>query len=422
MSSYLLMMFILLFGGAILIGATLDFIGLGPANAISLGLMMNNAVLWSALQLGDWWWFVPPGVGIVAIVGALYVDERRPGRGLQPAAAGALMTLRVEDLRVYYRSLEGDVQALDGVSFGLADGEIMGLAGESGCGKSTLGNSLIRMDGRMRHVGGTVELDGEELPIADNQRMNAFRFAKVSIVPQYAMSALNPTRRSAGSSPTCSPRAARPRRRAAELGRRLDLVGLSRDVLGMYPMELSGGMKQRMVMVISTLLDPSLLIADEITSALDVSTQKAVAETLVGFRDRGFVKSMIVITHDLSILNQIADTILVMYAGKLAEKAPTRTIVEQPRHPYTRLLISSLPEVGVRYSERKLTGIPGKPPSLLHPPDGCRFRDRCPLASAKCRQEPPFVAVNGDGHLVACWEANNPAALDATAVSAVGAG
>jgi peptide/nickel transport system ATP-binding protein len=175
-------------------------------------------------------------------------------------------------------------------------------------------------------------------------------------------------------------------------------------VLERYPIELSGGMKQRMVMVLSTLLNPSLLVADEVTSALDVSTQKAVAETLVGFRDRGFVKSMIVITHDVSLAYQIADSIMVMYAGKLAEKAPTDVLVGSPRHPYTQLLISSLPEVGVRYADRRLTGIPGKPPPLLHPPVGCRFRDRCPLAFDKCVEEPPFVEVERD-HFVACWKA-----------------
>jgi peptide/nickel transport system ATP-binding protein len=314
------------------------------------------------------------------------------------------MALNVENLRVYYRTLAGDVKALDGVSFGLADGEIMGLAGESGCGKSTLGKGLIRLDGRMRYVEGRIELDGAELPIWDDEAMNPFRYRHVSLIPQYAMSALNPTRkigrmiRELLHSRGVDYEATRP-----ELERRLDLVGLSTDVLGMYPIELSGGMKQRTVMVVSTLLDPSLLIADEITSALDVSTQKAVATTLAGFRDRGFVKSMIVITHDISILYQIADTILVMYAGKLAEKATAEEIVHNPRHPYTRLLISSLPEVGVRYAEHRLSGIAGRPPSLLDPPEGCRFRDRCPLASARCAKEPPFVEVGG-GHTVACWE------------------
>jgi peptide/nickel transport system ATP-binding protein len=184
------------------------------------------------------------------------------------------------------------------------------------------------------------------------------------------------------------------------------LVGLSRDVLDRYPIELSGGMKQRMVMVLSTLLDPSLLIADEITSALDVSSQRAVAQTLVEFRDRGFVKSMIVVTHDVSILYQISDTLAIMYAGKLAEKAPTDVMMSRPRHPYTRLLISSLPEIGIRFDEQRLTGIPGTPPSLLDPPTGCRFRDRCPLAIAKCAQEePPYIELE-PGHSVACWMAS----------------
>lgn len=316
------------------------------------------------------------------------------------------MALRVDDLRVYYRTLAGDVKALDGVSFALADGEIMGVAGESGCGKSTLGKSLIRLDARMRYVSGSVALDGEELPIWDDAQMSAFRYRRVSIVPQYAMSALNPTRkigrmvRELLRSRGVDADAKRP-----ELERRLGLVGLSADVLDRYPIELSGGMKQRVVMVVSTLLDPSLLIADELTSALDVSTQKAVARTLVEFRDRRFVGSTIVITHDLSILYQIADTILVMYAGKVAEKAPAEELVSAPRHPYTRLLVSSLPQAGARYRERRLAGIPGRPPSLLDPPRGCRFRDRCPLASARCLEEPPVVEV-GAGHAVACWEAD----------------
>ena len=316
------------------------------------------------------------------------------------------MSLLVTDLRVYYRTLAGDVKALDGVTFGVADGEIMGLAGESGCGKSTLGKSLTHFDSRMRYVAGEVLLDGTPLPVMDSAAMDEFRFRSVSIVPQYAMSALNPTRKIGKmvadllESRGVSGPAMRP-----EIERRLEMVGLQQEVLDRYPIELSGGMKQRMVMVISTLLNPSLLIADEITSALDVSTQKAVAETLVGFRDRQLVRSMIVITHDMSILSQIADTITVMYAGKLAEKAATDVVIGAPKHPYTRLLISSLPEVGVRYAEKKLSGIPGSPPALLDPPVGCRFRARCPLASAQCEEEPPFVEIEPN-HFVACWKAS----------------
>jgi peptide/nickel transport system ATP-binding protein len=317
------------------------------------------------------------------------------------------MSLAVDDLRVYYRTLKGDVRALDGVTFTVADGEIMGLAGESGCGKTTLGKSLVRLDGRMQVMGGTVELDGVELPIADDNAMNEYRFREVSIVPQYAMSAMNPIRKIGRMiSELLDSRGVSYEETLPELSRRLALVGLDDSVLDRYPIELSGGMKQRVVMVLSTLMNPSLLIADELTSALDVSTQKAVAEMLVEFRERGFVKSTIVITHDLSILYQIADTILVMYAGKLVEKASAAEITEDPQHPYTRLLIGSLPEVGIRFAEKRLKGIPGRPPGLLNPPTGCRFRARCPLAFEKCAEEPPFAAI-GPGRFAACWKAGS---------------
>src|SRR5512134_277192 len=314
------------------------------------------------------------------------------------------MSLQVVNLRVFYQTLRGDVHALDGATFSIANGEIMGLAGESGCGKTTLGYSLIHLTPPKKFVEGWVKLDGENLPIADTDRMQSFRFEKVSIIPQYAMSAMNPTRKIGRmTSELLESRNVRFGDILPELKRRLDLVKLPQDVLNMYPIELSGGMKQRMVMVLSTLLNPSLLIADEVTSALDVSTQQAVAEMLVEFRDHGFVKSMIVITHDISILYQIADSILVMYAGKPAEKASTSTIINSPLHPYTRLLISSLPKVGVKHSNQRLCGIPGNPPLLLDPPAGCRFRERCPIAFAKCSQEPPFVEVQR-GHYVACWK------------------
>jgi peptide/nickel transport system ATP-binding protein len=313
------------------------------------------------------------------------------------------MTLTVDDLRVHYRTLRGAVRALDGVSFTVADGEILGLAGESGCGKTTLGKSLVRLDGRMRHAGGTVTLGGDEVPIADDRAMNAFRFRRISVVPQYSMSALNPTRRIGRMiRELLSARGAT--LDTTELHRRLALVGLGPEVLDRYPIELSGGMKQRVVMVISTLLDPELLVADEVTSALDVSSQKAVATALVGLRDSGLVGSMVFITHDLALASHIADTVMVMYAGLLAEKAPAGVLTTAPRHPYTLRLLSALPVVGVRRSQRRLTGIDGSPPSLLHPPAGCRFKDRCPLADGKCDTPPPVVEVAPDHH-VACWKA-----------------
>ncbi len=318
------------------------------------------------------------------------------------------MALNVENLTVYYQTLRGDVHALEHATFQITDGEIMGLAGESGCGKTTLGHSLIVLFPPMKYITGRVLLDGEELPIWDGEKMNAYRFRKVSLIPQYAMNAMNPIRKIGKmTQELLESRGVDYKEVLPELKRRLDLVALPHDVLSMYPIELSGGMKQRMVMVISSLLNPSLLIADEITSALDVATQKAVAEMLVEFRDRQFVNNLIVITHDISVLYQIADTILIMYAGVLAEKAPTKSIIESPRHPYTRLLISSLPEVGVRHAEKRLQGIPGNPPLLLNPPSGCRFRDRCPLAFERCLEEPPFIEVEKN-HFVACWKEFEP--------------
>jgi len=314
------------------------------------------------------------------------------------------VTLQVENLTVYYQTLRGDVRALENATFNLADGEIMGLAGESGCGKTTLGHSLIILRPPMRFVGGQVTLDNEKLPVWDMEGMNSFRFKKISIIPQYAMNAMNPTRKIGKmTEELLRSRKVEIKAYMPELKRRLGLVKLPHETLNMYPIELSGGMKQRMVMVLSTLLNPTLLIADEITSALDVASQKAVVEMLVEFRNQGCCNSTIVITHDISILYQIADSILIMYAGQLAEKASTEVIMRAPRHPYTKLLISSLPTVGVKYSERHLKGIPGSPPLLLNPTIGCRFRERCPIAYEKCTEEPPFVEIE-KGHFVACWK------------------
>jgi peptide/nickel transport system ATP-binding protein len=315
------------------------------------------------------------------------------------------MTLKVENLRIAYRTLAGDITAVDDVSFGIADGEIMGLAGESGSGKSTLGTSLIRLETRVRFLGGKVELDGTLMPVGDEKAMRPYRMKSVSLVPQYAMSALNPTRkirRLADDLLRCH--GVRLGEIEEEMRRRIKLVGLDEDVLEKYSFELSGGMRQRVTLVLSTLLNPSLLIADEITSALDVSTQRAVGELMLEFREREFVKSVIAITHDLAILAQIADSIMVMYAGRLAEKADTETIINAPLHPYTQALLASLPAVGVRHDETTLTGIPGRPPPLSNPPAGCRFRDRCPFAFARCAEQPPFEEIR-PGHFVACWKA-----------------
>jgi peptide/nickel transport system ATP-binding protein len=299
--------------------------------------------------------------------------------------------LDVEDLRVYYQTLRGQVKALDGTSLSIRRGEIVGVAGESGCGKTTFGRSLILRKKPMVHVGGEARLSGEELMRLPAEEMKKRRFARISIIPQAAMDSFSPTRTiKRFIADLVAEHGIKPDREFFEKVReRFRFVNLNVSVLDRFPIELSGGMKQRVLMVISTLLDPDLLIADEITSALDVTSQRFVSNLLTGFRDREIVGSIIFITHDLSILYQIADRIIVMYAGQVAEIADTDTIIERPRHPYSRALIRSLPRIGVQYRDEQLRGIEGVPPKLLEIGPGCRFHFRCPHATELCRREDP---------------------------------
>ncbi len=314
------------------------------------------------------------------------------------------MSLEIKNLKVYYQTLRGQVKALDDISFKINDGDILGLAGESGCGKSTFSNALILLKPPMKYIGGEVFLDGEKLPVENYEKMKGKRYKDISIIPQYALNAMNPTVKIGKYiHDVFTYKGLSYEGVDKELKRRLKIVGLDEGILNMYPIELSGGMKQRMVMVIATLMNPSLLIADEITSALDVSTQKAVSKMLVEFRDKKFVKSIIFVTHDVSVLYQIADKILIMYAGKFAEIGPAEEIIHNPRHVYTKLLVKAMPEVGIKFSDTPLTGIPGHPPLLIDSPEGCRFIDRCPEKMKECVKEPPVIKV-GDDHYVACWK------------------
>ena len=318
----------------------------------------------------------------------------------------SVTVLDVKNLKVYYRTLRGDVKAVDGVSFDLREGEVLGIAGESGCGKSTLVNFLVLRKPPMFHAGGNVFLrvNGEMMDITklDHESMRRIRFERISIIPQYSMDALSPTKRIRRIIQDILKEHSKEYDEPSVV-ERLSMVNLPRKVLDMYPVELSGGMRQRATMVVSTLLNPDVLIADEITSALDVSTQKFVVEMLLKFKESGMVGSMIFITHDLSVLYQIADRVMILYAGKVVEIGPTEDIVKNPVHPYTRALIESLPRMGVRFERERLRGIPGQPPHLLNPPKGCRFKERCPLRSERCDEEPPMVEVDED-HVVFCWE------------------
>jgi peptide/nickel transport system ATP-binding protein len=313
-------------------------------------------------------------------------------------------TLEVRDLRAYYRILKGDVKAVDGLTFDIKKGEIIGLAGESGCGKSTLASTLISRKPPLHYISGEVRLLGQDIMHMPATQFRKMRLRNISLIPQYALDAFSPTK-TIRSFITDLVREHGIRVDAAFMDKviqRLRLVNLDKSVLDRYSIELSGGMKQRVIMVISTILDPEFLIADEITSALDVSSQRFVATMLANLRDEGIIGSAMFITHDLSILYQIADRILIMYAGNLVEIGTTDTIIKSPVHPYTRALISSLPQVGVQYKDQKLRGIEGTPPSLLNIGEGCRFRFRCPYLGSQCEKTPAIERMDSE-HFISCW-------------------
>ena len=318
----------------------------------------------------------------------------------------------VEDYSVEYRA-EKTVRAVDHVSLTLGRGEVLGLAGESGCGKSTLAYAATRLlppPGLI--TGGEVLVTGKDGQTRDLLRMNdeelrRGRWTDTAIVFQGAMNSLNPVYRVErqltdaikAHAPHMDARARHDR--AAEL---LDMVGISADRLRSYPHQLSGGMRQRVMIAMALALEPQLLIMDEPTTALDVVMQRQIVEQISELRERlGF--SVIFITHDVSLLIEIADRIAIMYAGEIVEEGPAQDLYRRPRHPYTRGLLSSFPPL--HGPKRALGGIPGSPPDLAAPSAGCPFRPRCPFALDECATihptlRPTAVPADADARRVAC--------------------
>jgi len=311
-------------------------------------------------------------------------------------------TLRVEDLRVYYHTPRGAVRAVDGVSFDLKPHERLGFVGESGSGKTTIAMALIRLikpPGKIE--GGRVLLGETDVLALSEEQMRQLRLADIAMVAQGAMNSLNPVKRVRDQivDALIDHGANLPRQemdaRVAELLRR---VGLKSEVAGMFPHELSGGMKQRVVIAIAISLRPKVILADEPTSALDVVVQRQIMETLREVQEN-LGASVILIGHDMGLMAQFVTRLGVMYAGKLVELGSVEDLFDEPLHPYAQLLIGSLPSL-----ERKgaFEGIPGVPPSLLDRPSGCPFRTRCPHAFERCVVEEPLLREARPGHSVAC--------------------
>jgi peptide/nickel transport system ATP-binding protein len=312
------------------------------------------------------------------------------------------LVLDVKDLRVHYATPTGDVIACNGVSFQVYRGETLGLVGESGCGKTTAAMGILRLVPPPGHIlHGQVLLDGTDVMSLNEGELRQVRWRQIALIPQGAMNSLNPVMRIKDQIADGIQTHEGKQSRRALKGRILELlneVGLPGRVYNMYPHELSGGMKQRVCIAMAISLNPTLVIADEPTSALDVVVQRVVAQTMLEVKERLNV-SMILIGHDMGLQAQLVDRIAVMYAGNIVEIAPVKAIFEESLHPYTQLLIESIPSI----KERKPLKITeGLTHDLRNPPPGCVFQLRCPLATEQCRTVVPPLREVAPKHYVAC--------------------
>jgi peptide/nickel transport system ATP-binding protein len=314
--------------------------------------------------------------------------------------------LRVTDLSVSFRTEDGTVSAVDGAGFALADGEVLAIVGESGCGKSVTAMSVAGLLPRTATVTGSIQLDGVELVGADARTLRDVRGREVAYVFQEPMTSLNPVftvGRQVGEVLQVHEGVSRriARARAVELLRLVGIPSPERRVDD-YPHQLSGGMRQRVMIAMAVACDPKVLIADEPTTALDVTIQAGILAVLRDLRDR-LGTSIVLITHDLGVVADIADRVAVMYAGRVVETAPVDELFARPRHPYTAGLLSASPAAGRHAGTDRLNEIPGLVPVLAEQPDACTFAERCGSASDRCTTQQPALAPSEVPHRFACW-------------------
>ncbi len=421
---------------AILNESTLSFLGLGDPTVLSWGQMLNYAFGRGAMSTGAWWALVAPGFGIVWVVLGLtllghgleqVLNPRLETHHLMPgrltirtsligkpmiqyeasetnAIRNSPVILDVQDLSIHYIS-DGNppARAVENVSFQLHQGELMGLVGESGCGKTTLMLALLRLlPAAGQIVNGQAFFGGKELTSLAEAELQQIRWKGISIIFQGAMNALNPVRtvgnQIAEAIQRHEPSIAKDKleNRVTEL---LNLVGIVKDRKECYPHQYSGGMRQRAMIAMALACNPKVIIADEPTTALDVMIQAQVLELLDGLRKK-LGLSIIFVTHDLGVVAEMCDSVLVMYGGVTAEYADVDTIYNAAKHPYTQELLKAFPDLS--HPEKQLASIPGYPPRLDALPVGCRFAPRCPAAFERCLAEIPGAHIRDGWHVIGC--------------------
>lgn len=421
---------ILVISTAILNESTLSFIGLGDPTAISWGQMLNFAFTRGAMSAGAWWALVVPGFGIVWVVLSLTLlghgleqvlnprlesHHLMPGRPTVQSGAenessvlqvtkDSPVLLDVQNLAVNYVSDGNVAKAVHNVSFRLHKGELLGLVGESGCGKTTLVMALMRLLPAAGEIAnGHIYFREQDLATLSEEEMNDVRWSGISIIFQGAMNALNPVRM-VGDQIAEAIRKHMPETPPGVVNERvielLDLVGIAAEHKEHFPHQYSGGMRQRAMIAMALSCNPQVVIADEPTTALDVMIQAQILELLDELR-RKLGLAVIFVTHDLGVVAEMCDSVLVMYGGVTAEYASVDTIYNAPCHPYTQELLKAFPDLS--QPDKRLTSISGYPPKLDALPAGCRFAPRCPLAFERCSVEMPALhLVNSRDHIVSC--------------------
>lgn len=415
---------------AVLIEASLAFLGLGDPQRVSWGTMLFFANSSNAMLTSAWkWWILPPGLTLTAAVvslayigvtveqwgdrrlagrtaGSLPVPRRRRSPGDNPPEPEEGTSNRpdsavtVSGLHVVYETPTGPIRAVDGVSFSIGNGRLAGLVGESGCGKSTLAMSLVGLTlppGRV--TDGSILIGGSDLAAMGPHAATRIRGREVSLIPQSSMNALNPAytaHRQIAEAASLTHPPGEADQRASEL---MEMVGLSKSFARSFPHQLSGGMRQRVIIAMALANEPRLIIADEPLTGLDVLIQDTIIQLLLDLQAR-LGLAILLVSHDLPLVGHVADDLLVMYAGKIVESGPADVVMGDPRHPYTQELLRAFPRLHGRRD--RLATLPGQPPDLRHPPPGCRFNPRCPKVFEECRTEEPSLYEAVPGHHAAC--------------------